>query len=881
MGTAASPSRFEVGTIERGILRQRLIDAINLPDVAPVTLITAPAGFGKSTLATQWVHETDRVAIWVSLHSESNTPDRFLNDLQRALEMDTGSSFENGEANEPSLSAILIRLRDLGDSWPATIVFDDYHLIENQDVHRVMNALIHELPADISMMILSRTLPPLALGRARVDGQVREVTEVDLRFDLRDAAALVRTESNRKLTSAQIDRLTERTEGWIAGIRLALLAMLQVEEEHLDQTIDAFSTHQWLDDYIVEEVLDTLPAGLRNFVLRTAGLGVLDPKLCDAVLGIDSSAALIDELVRRLVFVRRDTRRGIGVSFHSLFAECVERIAERMHSVREVHAQHLRAAIWLEQHGRYEEALDHALVCEDWSLALRIARAICEPLWQRDLHHSLLHWMEKLPLEQLRSDHELLYWYIHKLFSTGRFRDAMLEFERAESLWQASGAPKELGFVMSCRAFKAACDADTDTLLAFSYRALHYYTDFDHVTRMRTWFTVSDGEFMRGNDEIATAAYQQSAYHRRFLPVEQRWWTLLIELTRINQYATRGNLLAAERLYQVAREQLRPEFGDGAGRYHVRLASIYQEWNELDRAQREVEHFITAPERFPWQNWYVEAQLTAVQVAVASGRLATADQTLKQLFTMMNERGQTHTTTRAQAIQAQLWLMQGEILLASAWGDSVRINECGWTLSYGETDPYLVLIQLRMAQNDLDEVLSLATTRIAEGVHLKRHAELVPLYVWQAAALRLLGRHEEARESVCAALKLGMPGRFNRSFFPFGADLTSLYLEVKSTLTPTETAYLDRLLEERGLPRVSIEPVPDVPREATSPGLLSPREREILELIRDGLPSREIADRLFIGESTIKKHLTRAFFKLKVENRTAAVMRAQEIGLLR
>lgn len=880
-GTVNASGRAELDAPERGILRQRLIDLISSPEIAPITLITAPAGFGKSTLATQWVHETDRSVIWVSLHPESNTPDRFLSDLQLALEIDTGLSFMNGAASESSLSSILTRLYELSESRATTIVFDDYHLIENRDVHRVMNALIHELPADLSIMILSRTLPPLALGRARVEGQAREITEVDLRFDQRDVAALVRTEANKKLTSAQVDRLTERTDGWIAGIRLALLAMLQTEDEQLDQTIDALSAHQWLDDYIVEEVLDRLPEELRRFVLRTASLSVLEPKLCDAVLGIERSAALIDELARRLVFVRRDTRSGTGVAYHALFAECVDRIAERMLSVNELYTQHLRAAIWLERHGRCEEALDHAIFCEDWALARRIVRAICAPLWERDLHHTLLHWMEKLPVEQLHSDHELLYWYIHKLFSTGRIREAMQQFEIAEPLWQTSGNPAELGFVMSCQSFKLAFEGESDTGLQYAYRALYYFPAHHWVSRMRTWTGICEKEFWRGNDELATKAFRLAEYCRQFLPTEQRWWMLNTETTRINHYALRGSLPTAERLYRAVLENAPLQFRDAEGRSRFKLAAIYLEWNDLKRAQAEVDRFTRDLERFPWQFWYPEAWLIAAQVALANGQHDIVETALNRLFTALEDLGATHTGERARALRAQLWLEQGELLLAGAWGDSVLIEECGWTLTYGETDSYLVLIQLRMAQNDYDSTLSLATTRIADGIALKRHAELVPLYIWQAAALRALGRQDEAIHALRSALELGMPGRFNSSFFPPGVDLIPFYLEAKSALRPAEAAYIDRLLEGRALPAVSKEPVATAPRDAAPAGLLSPREREILELIRDGLPSREIADRLFVGESTIKKHLTRSFIKLKVENRTAAVIRAQELGLLR
>lgn len=875
----AGAPRFHEG----GVFRARLINTIDSPDVARVTLITAPAGFGKSTLAAQWARQTDRLVVWVSLHSGSNTPDRFLDDLQLALEIETKFQLADNGVGGPTLSVILARLRAASATRPVTIVLDDYHLIVNRDVHRVIDALIRELPSNTSIMILSRTLPPLALGRLRVERQVREITEGELRFDHRDLATLVAMESDRDLTSTQIALLMKRTDGWIAGIRLALLALLPAADEQIDTMIEAFSAHQWLDDYIVEEVLSGLPGELRDFVLRTVSFRVLEPELCDMALGINNSASLIDELARRLVFVRRDTRSGTGVVYHALFAECVEHIAKRVIPISEISAQHAQAAIWLERHGRLEVALDHAIVSEEWPAALRILRGICDPLWLRDLHHSLLHWMEKLPIEQLRRDHELLYWYIHKLFCVGRLRDAIIQFEVAEPLWKSSGNPAETGFAMSCRAFKAAFEGQPDTTLCYSYRALHYLPEQHHASRMRAWSSVAEREFQRGNDELSTHAYYLAEHCRQFLPAEQRWWMLEIELTRINQYAVRGNLPAADRLYTVAVDRIPPQFRDAAGRAYFRMAAISLEWNLLDQAQEHVDRFVQDPERFLWQNWYTEAWLIAARVALARGDYERAQLVLDELFAMLEKRGETHTTARARAVSAQLWLQQGEVLLAGAWADSVRVDKRAWPASFGETDPLAVMIQVRIVQERYDEALSLATTRTAEGLEPKRIAELVSLYVLQAAAQYKLGRTDDAIESLRAAFAFGMPGRFRRSFFPAGIELIPFYLDAIDRLGMEETVYLTGLIEsQHGREFVdetaTLEPGPVEPPAAPG-GLLSPREREILELIRDGLSSREIAERLFIGESTIKKHLTRSFQKLNVINRTAAVIRAQELGL--
>lgn len=309
--------------------RQRLLDNINEPSVAPITLITAPAGYGKSTLARQWAETFPGPVAYITLRSESNTVSHINGQVMRAFR-DAAPDIDFPIGSEPPLSDILDYGRMiLGKTGKIGIIFDDYHAIENQDVHDSLNSVLHDLSAGVSVVIVSRTMPPFSLGRMYLYGQVRHLTDVDLSFTPDEIA---RISTSALLSDEEVRKLAERTEGWIAGIRLGLMSIALEEGapgERLRQFLATLPQHQWLDEYIVGEVLDRLPEDLRQFVLQTSILEFLTPELCNDMLEVNNSAMLLQELEQNIVFVGHDGMTNNPLTYHRLFAECVDRISRR------------------------------------------------------------------------------------------------------------------------------------------------------------------------------------------------------------------------------------------------------------------------------------------------------------------------------------------------------------------------------------------------------------------------------------------------------------------------------------------------------------------------------------------------------------------------
>jgi LuxR family maltose regulon positive regulatory protein len=858
--------------------RPRVLGLIDRPGAVSVTLIVAPAGYGKSTIVAQWVGAGTRNAAWIALNPGCNDPNVFL--AQLAAAVGAVASTGDAEARPETTSDLITLLRESsGPGAPRALILDDYHLIENRDVHRIMDGFVAALPPDVHLLMLSRTMPPVALGRLRVEGRVRQITDVDLRFTDEEAQELIGGRADR-LNPGQVGRLVQRTDGWIAGIRLAILAIDRLGMEQIDTLIDSLSEHQWLDDYIVEEVLNTLPEELRAFVLDTVGLEMLDPGLCDAVLGIDHSVALIDEAMKRLVFTRRAVRAGSPVTYHPLFADCVKRIAKRHRGADELKERHRRAAVWFARQGHRAEAIEHAVAAGDWDLAQQVIRDLCRQLRAHGQTYSVIHWLAKLPDEILTSHLDLTVWKSAALLIGGQVGEAMRLLKHAEHALEESDDSALRAELKGCQAIAAAHQGELDQALELTYRRLRYTAPGDHGDLLQIWAHICELEFLRGNHDVAEEAYRNAAGTLAHLPAEQRWWTVYTQITRTNHMAIRGDLESAHRHYRHELDHLPGQYRDALGRYHYRLAAIALEWNDLEQAQAEVERFLPDLEVFPWQVWFPEAWLTAAKVYRAAGYLDAAQETMKHLLELMREIGETHIADRARALQAIWSLEDGDLPAAHIWAEKVRPGSAFWAHTFGENSIPESLIHLRVAERDFAEAFSLLQRYLREGNERKRWAELVRLRSWEVAVQLKIGNEAAARDALREALRLGMPGRFVRSFFPPVDWIEPFYSSVRPALPATEAAYLGRLLGERQpTPFLEMHHLPPVANPALL-NLLTSREREVLALARDGLTNREIADRLYIGESTIKKHLARSFVKLDVTNRTAAVSRAQEIGLL-
>ncbi|MBA3473304.1 MAG: hypothetical protein H0T57_08795 [Rubrobacter sp.] len=490
------------------VLRPRLIERLNEGLHRKLTLISAPAGFGKTTLVSEWVAGCERPAAWLSLDEGDNDPTRFLAYLVAALRTIAADIGEGvlGVLQSPQppptesiLTALLNEITTIPDDF--VLVLDDYHVIDAKPVDNALAFLLEHLPPRMHLVIATREDPHLPLARLRVQGQLSELRAADLRFTPSEAAGFLNQVMGLNLSAEDIAALETRTEGWIAGLQLAAISM----QGHKDAAsfIESFTgSHHFVLDYLVEEVLQQQPESVQTFLLRTSILAHLCGPLCDAVL-LDPSASGQETLEyiehANLFLVPLDNERR-WYRYHHLFAELLR---QRLHQsttsstgdeVGDVAELHSRASVWYEDNGLEIEAFQHAAAANDVERAARLIEGEGMPLQFRGAGAPVLNWLESLPKTALDARPSLWVTYASTLLFGGQHTAVEQTLQAAEAALQGTEPDEEtrdlIGRIASMRATLAVIQNDVETIITQSRRALEYLHRDNLLVRTATTWTL-------------------------------------------------------------------------------------------------------------------------------------------------------------------------------------------------------------------------------------------------------------------------------------------------------------------------------------------------------------------------------------------------------
>jgi len=912
------------------VSRPRLLAHLDQSLDYRLTLLSAPAGFGKTTLLSEWTqrleHLDDTPGIaWLSLDQRDNDPYRFLAYVIAALQQIGGATFGSevlddlesqqrvpssaGPAEqtlsarlEEELIALLNEMDDIDRQF--VLILDDYHTIVQHPIHEMVSFFLAHMPPHMHLIIAGRVDPPLALSRLRGRGQMLELRTADLRFDLTEVATFLGQTTGLQLSEKEIAALDARTEGWIVGLQMAALSIRDQDQIGAGQFIDALtSSHRYVLDYLADEVLLRQPKRLQAFLLETSVLDRLTAPLCDAVAdpypdeqGQDTAAIdpaldsltdsqeILEYLERANLFVVPLDNRREWYRYHHLFGDLLRKRLTRTQPER-LSVLHGRASEWFEDSGLISEAVQHAVLANNQERVARLVEDNISLMMDRGEITSLIHWLAELPKRTVRTRPWLCVAYAWILAYGGRLHEAEEWLVSADET--SAHSPEVAGHIASIRSYNAWMDGDTERACTLGRAALEHLPEDQLVARSLAAMSLGNALTELGELHDAEQVLQQAIADARTAGNTHIGPLSISSLADILQ--RQGHLRQAAEVCRSALgldasyEMQHKQLVLASGNVYGMLARTLLEMNEPDIAARLATQGVEMGEKWGQADTITFCSLQLACTLAALGDMEGAQWTIDQ--------------ARQVAAQVSGWFQN----IVSATEAEIRMQAgdlehvAGWIADRGmqPSDPVVpdqyrgqsTFARFLIAQGQLSEALDLIERLKVQAEATGAQGHLVGILVLRATALHSTGRTQQAMESLERALTLSEPERQIRSFLDRGETIRLLLQKAvdegihrawsSTLLAAMETSPTKDLAT--GQPFASQHAHADANQALVEP--LSEREMEVLQLIAEGLTNREIGDRLYISPGTVKAHSSSIYGKLGVHSRTQAVARARELDL--
>ncbi len=884
------------------LARPHLLTRLHLVQEYPFTLVSAPAGFGKTTLLSSWAAQSSYPVAWVSLDVNDNDATRFWTYVFAALNTvqpnvgDAASSLLHSP-QPPPIESILATLINALAALPSDVVLilDDYHLLTALPIHNGVQFLLDRLPPQLHLVIVSRSEPPLPLARLRGRRQLLELRTAELCFTLDETAAFLRHSMNLALSPDDILVLEARTEGWIVGLQLVGLS-IQGCGDPSSVVATLTGSHRYILDYLAEEVLLRQSEEVQIFLLRTSLLDRLSASLCDMVTGQDNGQHMLEQLERANLFlVPLDDERG-WYRYHHLFAEFLS-TRLRQTQAHLLPALHHQASVWYEQHGFIPNAIDHAFAANEYERAAHLVASIAEAtMWQQHESTTLLRWLDQFPTELVRSHAKLCFAYALIWLTNGSFTKVEAYLHDAEAvLTTQKGEDVALhGKLLALHAFIAVRTGDAAHVIELSLRALERLPQHEALWRGFVEQCLAAAYFSRGDVESAQCIYSKLITASRAsgeIVVTLSALSTLAEMQMMYSHLRQAAANCQEALDLAMHAEVLTHLDSGYA--ELRLGSIYYEWNDLQGAREHLRAAVACGQQTGNMELLIHSTLRLMYVVHAQGDSDTLRNLSQQMKHLLHTVNRPEAATQVSAYQAQLWLMQGNIEEAARW-----VEEAKLVLYTEKADSplgpvitpfiYLAWAQVLLTQDQVSEALGVLTkARHMIASYPYKHI-LIKLLALQAVALFAQGEIGQAATALLSALSSAEQGGYIRTFIDLGTSMATLLshlLNEQRCATAISRDYIHVLLsaqqQAQGVMRFPWEAKSK--EQSTFPNsqvVLSEREREVVRLMAAGLSDKEIAQRLVLAESTIKSHAKRIYARLNVKNRLQAVECARVLNLL-
>ena len=852
--------------------RPHLIKALNQGLAGKLTLISAPAGFGKTTLVSSWIDtlQTENATLsplstqiaWLSLDKNDHVPARFLSYIIAALQrvdphigVSARSMLQASPLPVPTLlTALLNDIAARPD--PLVLVLDDYHVIDAQPIDEALAFLLDHMPPQLHLVITTREDPNLPLARLRVRGQLTTVRASDLRFDLTEAAVFLRQTMGLDLSEDNIAALEARTEGWVAGLQLASIS-LQGRQHDAADFIDAFTgSHRFVLDYLVEEVLHRQSESVQRFLLQTSVLDRLCGPLCDAVCLSTDGQATLEALDRANLFLIPLDNERRWYRYHHLFVEFLRQRLQQQYP-NNIAEHEIRASEWYEDNGYEIEAFQHAVAANDVQRAERLVEGGGTPMHFRGAGAYVLNWLASLSKTELDASPSLWVIYASTLLFVGQHLAVEQKLQAAEAALQDSGSDDKtkdlVGRIASLRATMAVIQNDVETIIAESLRAQKYLHPDNLIYRISATWALGVAYQFQGNRAAASRAFTKTISIGG-----DSIYVIAATINLGNIQESDNQLTLAAKTYEnslhLAGDPPQPIACEG----FLGLARIHYEWNELDAAEQYGQQCFQMTQQMDNVDSFVSYGIFLSRLMLARGDVPGAVTVLDEVEEFVHHNNFEFRMPSVADAQVLALLREGSVEKAA---QLTRMHD-------------LPFSQARVHLAEGDSASALAILERLRQQAKDQPDERLKVAVLQAIAYQANGELDKALQALRDALMLAEPDGFMRIFLDEGPVMAQLLSDAMAQgMMP---GYVSKLLavfeaekQESDLP---------LPQALIDP--LSERELEVLALVAAGLKNKEIAEQLFISLNTVLYHIKNIYDKLGVRKRTLAIIKARELDLL-
>lgn len=857
------------------IRRPRLLDRIRAGREGKLTLMSAPAGFGKTTLVSSWLADQGQAVAWLSLDDNDKDPYRLLVYLIAAVQTVRPRFGERLMSalqgpQPPPLDVVATELINAlhGLESPITLVLDDLHSAQSEATNPLLTTLVEYLPDTVRLVITTREEPKLALARLRAKGDLTEFRTADLRFNTEEITLFLNQMMRLNIPTQGIAALEKSTEGWIAGLQLAALSLQgQVDLDELLAQIE--HGHQFIIEYLLEDVLLKQPASIQNFLLCTAVLKRFCAPLCDAVMdsGDDahrgkSSQETLDFIERANLFIVPLDAERQWFRYHHLFADLLRKRLQQQ-SPESVRQRHVAASRWFSQQGLEVEAFEHAAAAEDYELALQIIGGGIMPLQFRGGVFPIIGWLETLSPDVMNRHPDLWVNWGSSLLVLGRVDGVVEKTDHAERALQQlppdSVDPEILGRIASIRASVAVTRHDHDAILIQANIALKHLKPDNLAVRASVTWASGYAHSLRREPDLAEQAYSES-----LAVCDQTGHVIIGNMCRLGLAMIWLDNLKFHQVAHICQEALEqagdtppPPLCDA----FLALGIVHYHWNELEKAREYANLALPMAQKILHTDRAAYCELFMAQIALAQGDVPAVDERLKRLERTIVQNGYDLQRPYLASLRTRLALQQNNPVQAEHWAKL-----------HPQTH-YRVVVCL--ARGDIAEAQALLASDTAPPV---THVDRLLQHLSRALVSHAAGDAPAALNHLAPAIELVEPEKALRVFLDEGAPMEALLKAAQSQPGTDQVApaFVQTLLTLFSQPRV--------PESKTNqPALAEPiskRELEVLRLVSEGLSNQEISERLHRALSTIKGHNKSIYEKLNVQRRTEAIARARELGLL-